>query len=276
MRLGEKNFPRLQAGVFQRRAHEFEFGPAAHLAHLADGAAESARAVVGDGAVEAEVARLHDEFVEFALGDRVADLYRLRGRLLMQCLGGERRAVNAVLADASAGHDHAVATADGFFLGRLAVERDGQAAERAAKDERLADEPFVESLEATRPRYAALVAAVDHPVMHAIANAARVHEAFGEVAIIERRTEAVAPRVEKQFAAHAGAHRVAVDADDAGDGAAVGVERGRAVVRLYLVYKVITVVEPDHAGVVGEHRNEPVARLGYLGGGGFDEGFVER
>ena len=46
---------------------------------------------------------------------------------------------------------------------------------------------------------------------------ARMEEAFGEVAVVKRRAEAIAPGIVEQLAAHAGAHRVTVAADNTGE-----------------------------------------------------------
>ena len=81
------------------------------------------------------------------------------------------------------------------------------------------------------------------------------------------RAEAVAPDVGEQVGAEAGAERVAVDADDAGDGAAVGVERRRAVVGLHLVDEVVAAGGGDDAGVVVEDRDQPALPLARLDGG---------
>jgi hypothetical protein len=80
-----------------------------------------------------------------ALGDGVADLHG-RGRgFLVQLLGGEGRAVDAVLADAAAGHDDAVAGQGLLALvAGLAADGGGHGADGAAEDQRLAEEAFVE------------------------------------------------------------------------------------------------------------------------------------
>ena len=56
------------------------------LGHLADAGRKTARAVVGDKAVEPAVARFADEIAELLLGDRVTDLHGLHGTVLMQLL----------------------------------------------------------------------------------------------------------------------------------------------------------------------------------------------
>ena len=76
--------------------------------------------------------------------------------------------------------------------------------------------------------------------------------------------------VKDEFCPSPGAHRVAVDADYAGEGPTIGVEGGRGVVRFHLHHQVPVIVEPYHTGVVLEHGNEP--GLSDLGRGSLDVG----
>ena len=276
LRLGDEDFPGLEPFVLEGGAGEFALAAAGIFAHLAEGAGDAARAVVGDAAVEAEVARLEQEFVELALGERVADLHRLGGRFGAQLLGGEGGAVDAVLADAAAAHDRPVAHLDLLALGGAAVDLDGDGAHGSAVDQRLAQVALVEALEPAAVGDAGLVAAIDHPFVYAVANTAGVHQPLGDLLVVEGRAEAVAPDIGNQRGAHARAERVAVDAHDAGHRPAVGVERGGGVVRFHLVDQMQPVVELHDAGVVGEDRNQPVDGLGNLVGGGLHIGFVER
>ena len=102
-----------------------------------------------------------------------------------------------------------------------------------------------------------------------------MEQPFRHILLIgERRTEAVAPDVDQEVGSLAGAERVAVDADDAGHRAAVGIERRRAVVGLDLVDQVDLVVEVDHAGVVAEDRDQPVHLVGDFAGALLNEGLV--
>ena len=166
--------------------------------------------------------------------------------------------MDAVLADAAAGHHDVVAGLDELFPAVAVADLARERADRAAVDQRLADVAVVEVFPADGVRDAALVAAVDHALVDAVAEAARMQEAFGDVDRVgERRAEAVAPDVQQQIGALSGPERVAVHAHDAGHGSAVGIERGRAVVGLGLVDEVEAVVEADHAGVVGEDGDEP-------------------
>ena len=52
---------------------------------------------------------------------------------------------------------------------------------------------------------------------------------------------------------------IAVDPDNAGQGAAVGIKRGWAVVRLYLKHQVIIIAPGNNPGIVLEHGDAPVA-----------------
>ena len=177
---------------------------------------------------------------------------------MTEFLRGKGRAVDAVLADAAAAHHDGVARQDFLALGRAPPDQPGNAADGSAVDQRLAEISVVETLEAAHPRDAALVAAVDHALVHAVADAARVHQALRQIAVVKRRAEAVAPRVANHLAAHARAHRVAIHADDAGDRAAVRIQRGGTVVGFDLVRNIVALVEADDARVVAKDRNQPV------------------
>ena len=112
LRLGDEDLPRLEAGVFERGLREVHVAAAADVRQFADAGGEAARAVVGDETVQETFARLVDEVAHALLGDRVADLDRLHGAVLVQLFAGERGAVDAVLADAAAGHHDVVAGLD--------------------------------------------------------------------------------------------------------------------------------------------------------------------
>ena len=276
LRFGDEYFPRLEAFVFERRTGEFTLAAAGIFAHLAERAGDAACPVVGNAAEQAEVAGLKNELVQFALGQRVADLHRLRRRFGAQLFGREGGPVDAVLSDAAAAHDRPVAHFNLFAFGGAAGDLHRNGAHRAAVDQRLAEVAFVKALEAAAVRDTRLVAAVDHAFMYAVANAARVHQTFRNLPIVKRRSETVAPDIRNERRAHAGAERVAVDSDDAGHRTAVGIERGRRVVGFHLVDEMDIFIEFHDAGVVGKDRNKPVDRFGNLVGGGFDVGFVER
>ena len=85
-----------------------------------------------------------------------------------------------------------------------------------------------------------------------------MEQSFGNIFISgERRTEAVTPDVDQKFCTLSGAEGVAVDTDDTGHCAAVGVESGGGVVGFDFVRNVALVIEVDDTGVVFEHRNKP-------------------
>ena len=73
-----------------------------------------------------------------------------------------------------------------------------------------------------------------------------------------RRGKAQHVSVEEETTALASPEGVAVDAHDAGHSAAIGVEGRGGIVRFDLHDQVPLVVELDHAGVVIEHRDQPV------------------
>ena len=194
----------------------------------------------------------------------------------MQLFAGEGRTVDAVLADASAGHDNEVARLDGFRGARNFADHFREGAEGSAVDERFADVAFIEAFPADSVGNAALVSAVDHALVNAVAEAARVEQTFGNVLRVgERRAETVAPDVDEKICTLSGPQRVAVDSDDTGHCAAVGVKCGGAVVGFNLVDKVELVIEFDHARVVGEDGDEPVDFLRDLLCALLNEGFVE-
>ena len=275
LRFRNQNFPRLETGVFHRGQRQIHPAAVAEFGHFADARRKPPRAVVGDETVEAAVARLADEVAELLLGDRVADLHRLHRAVLVQFFAGKGRAVDAVLADPAAAHHDQVAGLDGLACAGHAVHRLGQSSDRAAVDQRLADVTRIEILPAVAVRDAGLVAAVDHALVDAVAQPPRMQQPFRHIRLLrKRRTEAVAPDVDQQIRPLPGAERVAVHADDAGHRAAVGIERGGAVMGFDLIDEVELVVEIDHAGVILENRHQPVDLFGDLLGALLDKGLV--
>ncbi len=139
---GNPNLGIRQAGVFERGPVEPDFG-SRFLAHLADGAGESAGPAVGDGVNRAPGRAPCSKHVEqHFFGDGVADLHgaaRQRFALAGQFGRGKRRAVNAVAAGAAAdGHDQIAGLHSFFGL----VGRDQ--ADVAAVDQRIAQIAAVE------------------------------------------------------------------------------------------------------------------------------------
>ena len=90
------------------------------------------------------------------------------------------------------------------------------------------------------------------------------------------RAEAQHVRVEDRPGAQARADDVAVHADDAGDGAAVGIERRGRVVGLHLEAQERLPVERDDAGVVVEDRAQEPAPAGEPLGGRADVRLEQR
>ena len=117
-----------------------------------------------------------------------------------------------------------------------------------------------------------------HAFTHALEDAARVQEARWQLAVMEGGGEAEHVGVAEQVRAHARAHGVAVHADDAGQGSAVGVQGRGAVVGLDLDADVHVFAEADHARVVLEDGQAEVVlahAFAQLPGAALDEGLVE-
>ena len=71
-------------------------------------------------------------------------------------------------------------------------------------------------------------------------------------------TDAEPVTAQDEFRTLARAHGVPVNADDAGQGPAVGFHVGRAVMGLGSDYVMVVVVKAGHAGIVPEDRDHPV------------------
>ena len=160
--LGDKDLPRLQAGVLQGGTVEVQFKAAGVLGHLAHRGGQAAGAVVGHAVIQPQVAGLQEAIEHLLLGDRVADLHRGGRRALVQFLGGEGGAVDAVLADAAAGHDDLVAGHGELVLAWLAEVLGRHDAHRAAEDQGLAGKALVKDQRTVHRGDAGLVAAVLH------------------------------------------------------------------------------------------------------------------
>ena len=177
----------------------------------------------------------------------------------MQFFAGERRAVDTVFADSAAGHDNQVAGIDGFLKTLDIADLFRQCADSAAVNQRLAQITVFKIFPAESVRNPALVAAVNHPFVDTVAQAAGMQQAFRHIFVIaERRTEAIPPDVNQQFSPLPCTHRVAVDADNTGHRAAVGIKRGRTVMGFNLVNQVQTVIESNDPGIIVEYRYQPV------------------
>ena len=145
-----------------------------------------------------------------------------------------------------------------FSWRRLAVDLGRHEPGRAAEHQRLAGEALVEDQGAVHRRDAALVAAVLDPFHDPFVDPARVQQARRQRLVVERVGEAEDVGIEDQLGPHAGAERVAVDADDAGQRPAVGIQGRRGVVGLDLEDQRPVVVEADDAGVVLEDREAEI------------------
>ena len=282
LRLGDQDLPGREPLVLERRASEVEPRPAGLLRHLAHRGGQAARAVVGDGRVEAQVAGLEQEVEHLLLGDGVADLHGLDRALLGELRRGEGRAVDAVLADAAADHDDAVARA-----GRASARRGAPAmvtGMRPTVPQKTSGLPRKRSSKNSQPRpygNARLVAAVDDAGVHALEDPARVEEPRGQLALPVRAARSRSPRCWRAGRRRCRCRRIAVHAHDAGDGAAVRVEGRGAVVGLHLVDEVEASGGLDDPGVVVEDRDEPALPLAGADGlvdglgGAADEGLED-
>ena len=112
--LGNQDFPRVQSRILEGRLRQVHPAAAALGGHLAHGRGKPAGAVIGDETIKALVPGTDEEVEHPLLGDRVADLHRADRRVLVEFLGGKGGAMDAVLADAAAGHDDQVAGVDLF------------------------------------------------------------------------------------------------------------------------------------------------------------------
>ena len=150
------------------------------LAHLADRGAEAAGAAVGDRVVESQVARLELGVEDDLLLDRIADLHGAGAdhlALVGQLDRGEGRPVDAVAPRAPTRGEDLVAGLGG--LGDLVL---GQDADRAAIDERVANEVVVHVNGAGHGRDAHRVAVVANSRDHAVEDPRRVQAAARDLA----------------------------------------------------------------------------------------------
>ena len=144
----------------------------------------------------------------------------------------------------------------------------------AAEDQRIADIARIEADRAVDGGDAHAVAVIAHAVDHAAHQPARMDGAGRQGRRIGVEfAEAEHVGVENRLGAQAGADDVADDAAEAGVGAAVGLDRGRAVVGLDLDAHALGVVVLDDAAVVLEHRQAPRRGdvIGRLGDGLFEQ-----
>ncbi len=248
-----QNLPGGEAGILERGVGQIHLH-AQLFAHLAHGGGEATGAAVGDGGVEAPVARQLNQFNEPLLRNGVADLDGTAGglgRLVRQLGRREGGAVDAVAAGAPAKRDHQVAD-----LGGTRVLADGQQAGAAAEDERVAQVALVVDHGAVDRGDAQLVAVVADARHHAIRNALRMEDAIGQ-AVVGVVMRAKAEHVGVGDRAGRDADEVAHHAAHARVGAAKGFQGRRVVVRLDLEGEVIVVVKGDDTGIIHKSRFQP-------------------
>ena len=145
------------------------------------------------------------------------------------------------------------------------MKRRGQQAHGAYEHQGFAHVPGVEREKPPGGRNPALVPAVFHPLpdpfedhlgmQHGLP-ASRQTVVLDSLVIWVSEAEPV--RVDDESGPHAGSQGVAVHAHNPGDRPAVGIQRGRAVVRLHLVADAPVLVQPYHAGIVPEDGQAPV------------------
>ncbi len=121
----------------------------------------------------------------------------------MQFLGRKSRAVNAVFADASAGHDDHVTRLYFFGVSWFPFQVRGHYAGGAAVNKGFTQEPFIKNNAAVDGGNTAFIAAVFHTFAHAFVNAAWMQNAGRQFLFMKGRSKAKDIRIENQFCAHA-------------------------------------------------------------------------
>ncbi len=227
------------------------------FAHLADGGAEAACPAIGDGVVQSSVAGLQDHIKQFLLGDGVADLHGAAAdffRVGGQLDGGKGGPVDTVASGSAADHHDEVAGA-GLFVAAL----DGNQADRAAVNERIAEVARIEANGAVDGGNADAVAVIADAGHHPLHDLFRMqHPGRQGFRRRVRRREAKHVRVADRLGPQAGPQRIAYDAAQPGVGTAVRLEGRRMIVRLDLEAHVVAVIEADDAGVILEDADAPV------------------
>ncbi len=122
----------------------------------------------------------------------------------------------------------------------------------AAEDQRFAGKTLIKDERAVDGRDAALVAAMLDPFDNPFVDAARMQQARRQRLVVERVGKAEHIGIEDQLGALAGAERVTVDTDDAGQRPAVRIQGRGGVVGFHLEDQRVRVVEFDDTGVVLE------------------------
>jgi hypothetical protein len=108
------------------------------------------------------------------------------------------------------------------------------------------------------------------PFDHPFEDPARRQQARRQRLVVEGRSKAEDIGIKEEACPHAGGKGIAVDADDAGQGAPVRIESGRGVVGLHLEDQTPVVGKTDDPGIVLEDRKAdivlPLGRANILGG----------
>ena len=168
--------------------------------------------------------------------------------------GAERRAVDPVTAGAAADRHNQVVRV-GLF--ERFIDRDQT--DVSAVNQRVSEVALVEEYRAVDGRDPHAVSVVTHAGHDAAHDPFRVKNALRK--IFERnfrRSEAENVRVGDRLGAHSCPHRVTDDAADPRVGAAVGLQRGRVIVRFHLEADVVLVVERHDARIILEDAHAPV------------------
>ena len=169
----------------------------------------------------------------------------------MENLGTKGRAVDAVLADASAHHDDSVAGSHLFRLARHVAHLGGKETACAAEDQRLAGEATVKNDGPIHIRNPRSVGPIHDSTMNPTENSSGMKQRWGEFPLLMREAKTENIRIEDKSATHPGAKRIAVHTDDTGQGTAIRIERARGVMCFYLDRQVI---------ILGETESHPRCR----------------
>ena len=159
-------------------------------------------------------------------------------------------------------------------MGGFPVDEVGHESHGGDKDQAFSHIAFVKDDLAEGRRYTAFVSAVPDPFDHAVQKPSRMEMGFEFPAVVTM-SDTVPVHPEDQFRSLTCPHRVPVDTDDAGNGAAVGLHVGWTVMGLARNGVVMAVVESGHPGIIPEHGNDPILFLFDLEGWALDTGFKE-
>ena len=250
--LGNEDFPRLKALIFERNFFKVYPCSACILRHLTDARAESAGTVIGNSVEKVFVARFENEIEHSFLNDGITYLNCRNGASLVKLLAAEGRTVNTVFSDSSARHNDEITCFSLFFPGRFAVEFHRHESARSAENERFAEITVIKVDGAVYYRDSAFITAVFDSSVDAAENSSRMKEFFRNLAAEEGACKAENIGVKNRFRPHSAADDVAVYADDTGECAAVRVKCARRVVGLDFHREKSVVINLDDTCVVVE------------------------